>query len=160
MSRSEPSIDACTSLLASFLEAIADRVCHSTADRVASTELTLSHLRMLLTLSRSDHDLSVNELADAVDLSVAAAGRGADRLVALDLVVRREDETDRRVKRLRLSSRGRELIRSQFAIREGELTDLVAEIPADRRTDFHSGLSTAMSCIEPATDHRFEKETS
>ena len=112
--------------------------------------MTLSQLRMLMVLFRSDHDLSVNELAEAVDLSLAAAGRGADRLVAIDLVVRREDETDRRVKRLSLSDQGRELIHSKFRMRDEDLASIVAEIPGDVRADLQSALSSALESISDA----------
>ena len=75
MSKSNSSVEACTAALLSFLDRVATRVSCNTVDRVAATDMTLSQLRMLMVLSRSDHDLSVNELAEAVDLSLAAAGR-------------------------------------------------------------------------------------
>lgn len=131
----------------SFFERLAARASCSTVDRVAAADMTLSQLRMLMVLFHSDHDLSVNELAEAVDLSLAAAGRGADRLVAIDLVVRREDETDRRVKRLSLSDQGRELIQSQFRVRDEDLASIVAEIPGDVRTALRSALSSALESI-------------
>ncbi|MGB6039863.1 MAG: MarR family transcriptional regulator [Gordonia sp. (in: high G+C Gram-positive bacteria)] len=112
--------------------------------------MTLSQLRMLMVLSRSEHDLSVNELADAVGLSLAAAGRGADRLVAINLITRREDESDRRVKRLSISETGRELIANQFRIRDTEVAEIVAEIPSDIRGRITSALNSAVECIAKA----------
>ncbi|MBM7367941.1 MarR family winged helix-turn-helix transcriptional regulator [Gordonia hydrophobica] len=149
MSNSPTSVEACTSTLVQFLDRVAARASCSTVDRVAATDLTLSQLRMLMVLSRSDHDLSVNELADAVCLSLAAAGRGADRLVAADLIVRREDETDRRVKRLSLSEHGRELVHTKFRMRADDLACIVTEIPDDVRTDLQSALAAALESIAP-----------
>ncbi|MBY4569354.1 MarR family transcriptional regulator [Gordonia sihwensis] len=149
MSESDTSVEACTRALVAFLERVAARASCNTVDRVAATDMTLSQLRMLMVLSRCDHDLSVNELADAVGLSLAAAGRGADRLVVLDLVTRREDECDRRVKRLSLSDHGREMIATQFRMRDDDLADLVAEIPGDVRGDLASALSSALEALPP-----------
>ena len=155
VSNSPTSVEACTSVLVSFLERVAARASCSTVDRVAATDMTLSQLRMMMVLYRCDHDLSVNELADAIGLSLAATGRGADRLVALDLVVRREDETDRRVKRLSLSDEGRELIVSQFRMRDEDLASTVAEIPDDIRGDLQSALTSALESLPdaPTTAH-------
>lgn len=112
--------------------------------------MTLSQLRMLMALSRSGHELSVNELADAVGLSLAAAGRGADRLVVLNLITRREDESDRRVKRLSISEEGRELIATQFRIRDTEVADIIADIPSDVRGRLTSALNEAVESIRKA----------
>ncbi|MGB3304025.1 MarR family winged helix-turn-helix transcriptional regulator [Gordonia sp. (in: high G+C Gram-positive bacteria)] len=150
MSETKTSVESCTSALVSFFEQVADRASCSTVDRVAATDMTLSQLRMLMVLSRSEHDLSVNELADAVGLSLAAAGRGADRLVAINLITRREDESDRRVKRLSISETGRELIANQFRIRDTEVAEIVAEIPSDIRGRITSALNSAVECIAKA----------
>lgn len=156
MSNSPTSVEDCTSTLVTFLEQVAARASCTAVDRVTATDMTLSQLRMLMVLSRSDHDLSVNELADAVDLSLAAAGRGVDRLVAIDLVVRREDETDRRVKRLSLSNQGHELIRNQFRTRADDLACVVAQIPGDVRGELQSALSSAIESFSatPNPAHR------
>ena len=152
VSKSNSSVEACTATLLSFLDRVAARVSCNTVDRVAATDMTLSQLRMLMVLSRSDHDLSVNELAEAVDLSLAAAGRGADRLVAGELVTRREDECDRRVKRLSLSDKGYELIQKQFQLRADDVSGIVAELPGDVRADLTSAMSTALESIsDPIT---------
>ncbi|WP_040518477.1 MarR family winged helix-turn-helix transcriptional regulator [Gordonia neofelifaecis] len=155
MSESETSVESCTRALVSFLERVAARASCSTVDRVAATDMTLSQLRMLMVLSRSDHDLSVNELAEAVGLSLAAAGRGADRLVVLDLVVRREDECDRRVKRLSLSEQGRELIASKFRMRDDDLAGIVGDLPSDVRGQLSAALSAALESLPttPNTAH-------
>jgi DNA-binding MarR family transcriptional regulator len=62
-------------------------------------ELTLSQLRAVFVVAHAESPLSLSELAAHVDLSVAAAGRMVDVLVRHGLLVRREDEHDRRVKR-------------------------------------------------------------
>ncbi len=55
----------------------------------AEFDLTLSQLRMLFVLDKARADLAVNEVADQVALSMAAAGRAVDGLVRSGLLSRR-----------------------------------------------------------------------
>ena len=73
----------------------------------SSYELTLSQLKILMILSESARPLALSEIAEATTLSFPAAGRAVDSLLKHDLVTRREDECDRRVKRVALTELGR-----------------------------------------------------
>jgi DNA-binding MarR family transcriptional regulator len=77
---------------------------------MAGFDLTFSQLRMLWILDNSGSDLAVNELAETVSLSLPAAGRAVDGMVRLGLLTRREDEADRRIKRIGLAEPGREAL--------------------------------------------------
>jgi DNA-binding MarR family transcriptional regulator len=81
------------------------------SDPLFSSHLTLSQLRILMLLSRSD-GMSGRELSDRVGVGLAALSGMIDRLVTNDLVIRQEDPHDRRVRRISLSKGGAELIRS------------------------------------------------
>ena len=73
----------------------------------AEFDLTMSQLRMLFVLDKARADLAVNEVADQVSLSMAAAGRAVDGLVRGGLLSRREDPLDRRIKRIGLTEAGK-----------------------------------------------------
>jgi DNA-binding MarR family transcriptional regulator len=62
-------------------------------------ELTLSQLRAVFVVAHAEQPPALSELAAHVGLSVGAAGRMVDVLVRHGLIVRREDELDRRIKR-------------------------------------------------------------
>jgi DNA-binding MarR family transcriptional regulator len=74
-----------------------------------SSQLTLSQLRILMLLSRSE-GMSGSELAEELGVGLAALSGMIDRLVTNDLVLRREDPHDRRVRRISLSKAGDDLI--------------------------------------------------
>jgi DNA-binding MarR family transcriptional regulator len=73
----------------------------------AELELSMSQLRALFLLDSDDAEFAVHELADMIGLSMAATGRALDHLVRAGLVSRREDQADRRVKRIAITAKGR-----------------------------------------------------
>jgi DNA-binding MarR family transcriptional regulator len=76
----------------------------------AGLDLSFSQLRALLVLADCQEELAVHELAARLGSSVATAGRAVHALARAGLVTRREDEQDRRVKRVRLAEHGRALV--------------------------------------------------
>jgi DNA-binding MarR family transcriptional regulator len=76
----------------------------------AGMDLSFSQLCMLFILDESDHDPALHELAERLGLSVAATGRAVDALAKEGMVTRREDEHDRRVKRVSLTEPGTRLL--------------------------------------------------
>ncbi|GEE01246.1 hypothetical protein nbrc107696_16920 [Gordonia spumicola] len=145
----DESVRSTRDALRSFLEYLAELHGKRTVDSLATTELTLSQVRMLLVLRQKCDAISVNCLADAVGLSLAAAGRGVDRLVGIDLVDRREDSADRRVKRLSLTEKGTDLLDKHFAIKDDDLNGVVTSLPADVRARFRDALSDVLIHLSP-----------
>jgi DNA-binding MarR family transcriptional regulator len=94
----------------------------------AELELSLSQLRALLVLWRAESPLSLGDLADGVGLSDAAAVRMVDGLLRGDLVVRREDEHDRRIKRITLSATGAEAVSKLVEAKRGSLERLASSL--------------------------------
>jgi DNA-binding MarR family transcriptional regulator len=89
-------------------------------DVAAGLDLSLSQIRALLALWRAEQPLSLGALAREVGLSDAAAVRMVDGLLRGGLAVRREDDRDRRIKRITLSSAGDEAVEEFVAAkREG-----------------------------------------
>jgi|SRR5215218_5160843 len=67
-------------------------------------DLTLTQVKALCALS--DRELTVKELAEQLGLSLPGASRAVDALVDRELIGRREDRADRRMKRLRCTDAG------------------------------------------------------
>jgi DNA-binding MarR family transcriptional regulator len=104
----------------------------------AELDLSLSQLRGLLVLWRAAEPISLGALAHGVGLSDAAAVRMVDGLLRHGLVIRREDDHDRRVKRIALSPSGGDAVRSLVAARRESIERLAESLlPAevDRLSD-------------------------
>jgi DNA-binding MarR family transcriptional regulator len=118
------------SLLAAQLLALMTQVTQVTESRAmalaAELDLSLSQVRALLVLWRAEEPVSLGELARGVGLSDAAAVRMVDGLLRGDLVVRREDAHDRRIKRITLSAAGLEAVTGLVAAKREEL-ELLAQ---------------------------------
>ncbi|HEX4034837.1 MAG TPA: MarR family transcriptional regulator [Solirubrobacteraceae bacterium] len=109
----------------------------------AELDLTLSQLRALVALWQAHEPLSVGALADAVGLSDAAAVRMVDGLLLNGLAARREDEHDRRIKRISLSAAGREAVTTLVAAKRESLEALTSTL-LDEEVDL---LSAALGAI-------------
>src|SRR3954452_8766488 len=72
-------------------------------------ELSFSQMKALHYL-HGETERSVKELGEQLGLSMGAMSRAADELVQRGLMDRTEDPIDRRIKRLRLTEQGRELV--------------------------------------------------
>jgi len=113
-------------------------------------ELDLSFTQMkTLHLLRDcqDGEPSVKDLSERCGMSLAATSRTVDSLLRRELVTRREDDRDRRVKRLRITAAGAEMVQRIDSTRlEGlqeftrtlsddqrrRLADALADLPYDR----------------------------
>jgi DNA-binding MarR family transcriptional regulator len=76
----------------------------------AELDLSFSQLRATFVLADCLEELAVHELAARLGSSMATAGRAVQALTRAGLVARREDEQDRRVKRVRLTQAGHDLV--------------------------------------------------
>ena len=77
---------------------------------LAEVDLSLTQLKLLHVLAEHETEISVKELAEALAMSLPNASRTVDALLQRGLVERREDEHDRRMKRVRANDTARELI--------------------------------------------------
>ena len=124
-----------SSLLAAQLFALMTQVAQGSESRAmalaAELDLSLSQLRALLVLWRAEEPVSLGSLAQGVGLSDAAAVRMVDGLLRSDLVVRREDLHDRRIKRITLSAAGREAVQGLVAAKREEFERLAQALLPD-----------------------------
>lgn len=102
-------------------------------DALVSLDLSFSQARTLFALAQHGRSVAINELAECLRLSVAAAGRNVDRLVQQGLVERREDPDDRRVKRISLSEAGRTVALGHIDGKKAELRAFAARLPEPDR---------------------------
>jgi DNA-binding MarR family transcriptional regulator len=117
---------------------------------VEELDLSMTQLKLLHVLDGADRELTPSELARLVGLSPAATGRAVDGLTRQALVSRREDDADRRVKRLALTDTGRQAVGRIMAARHEGLMGLVASLdPAQR-----DALSAALRPLLPAHSDR------
>lgn len=119
----------------------------SQAEVVAATaefDLTLTQLRILFMLEHAGSDLAVNVLAEGVGLSMAATGRAADAMVRSGLLTRREDDSDRRIKRIGLTAAGRKPILQISRVRRRAVDRFVARLDATE----HAALEQAVATLD------------
>jgi DNA-binding MarR family transcriptional regulator len=113
-------VESLTEVLADFLTRMKTVGEMGSIMLAAGLDLSLTQVCSLFILESSDHAPAVHELAERLGLSVAATGRAVDALAKADLVARREDEHDRRVKRVTLTpAGGKLLLRLTQAHRDG-----------------------------------------
>lgn len=97
----------------------------------AELDLSLSQIRALLVLWRAAEPLSLGALADGVGLSDAAAVRMVDGLLRGDLVARREDDHDRRIKRITLTATGHDAVQGLVAAKRESLEQFAGALAPD-----------------------------
>lgn len=159
MQRTAPAItDELVEGLLGFLGHVSKVSEHRVFDVAVELDLTMSQLRALFVLRMHDRDLALGELAAEVRLSVAATGRLVDALVRADLVSRREDPADRRVKRLALTRHGEEVL-DRFADARREGLRQVVETLDDDACDHLSRALAALPTLTPCRPTGPETDT-
>jgi DNA-binding MarR family transcriptional regulator len=93
-------------------------------------EVTLPQYRALVVVS-SQPGVTVTDLAGSLDVHPTTATRLTDRLVAKRLVRRTDDDDDRRITRLQLTTRGKRLVDTVTERRVQALRGIVAAMDVD-----------------------------
>src|SRR4029078_3959677 len=87
----------------------------------------------------ADGDLPMSQLAEALDVSQASATGIVDRMEQRGLVSRQRDEEDRRVTRVHLTDRGRQVIERLGAERRDRLSKLLDQLTDEELQAFLIG---------------------
>jgi DNA-binding MarR family transcriptional regulator len=117
--------------------------------------LTFSQMKVLVELDSPHEDArTVTALSDELGISPASASRAADGLFRKKLVTRVEDPDDRRVRRLALTSRGRELADRIISARLAGLEDFAASLGSDERRKLEAALDALLKRPEIAEIYR------
>jgi DNA-binding MarR family transcriptional regulator len=140
-----PTVDGLTGLLFDFLAVLMKDTQSEVFEVARELDLTLSQLRALFALAHCEEDPALTELAPAVGLSVAATGRLIDGLVRADLVDRREDRVDRRIKRVSLTARGNRTLERLAAARRDGLRRFVQTLSDEERAQFARALDPVVT---------------
>jgi DNA-binding MarR family transcriptional regulator len=109
--------------------------------QVDELELSLTQLKLLSHLyelpepveGQEPKLLSVKQVAEELGISLPAASRAIEPLVKRRLVARREDEMDRRIKRVRLTGRGEDAVRRLLATRIAAAEAMLASFTESER---------------------------
>jgi DNA-binding MarR family transcriptional regulator len=104
-------------------------------------ELTLTQVKLLHHLEDQPRELTLKEAAERVHVSLPAASRMVDDLVRRGFAQRREDEEDRRMKRVCLTDSGRAVIRRLNAARLNGLEQFTETLTTPERRSLAQALS-------------------
>jgi DNA-binding MarR family transcriptional regulator len=78
---------------------------------LSELDLSMAHVKTLHTLHDSPGDLSVKDVAERLGISLPGASRVVDTLLRRGYLTRREDEHDRRIKRVDITDEGADVVR-------------------------------------------------
>lgn len=113
----------------------------------AGLDLSFSQLRTLFVLAdcQQEQELALNELAERLALSMATAGRAVQALTRAEMVTRREDEQDRRIKRVRLSEHGRAFVAGFVHAHREAVRECVGTLSGSERARLAEALSPILA---------------
>jgi DNA-binding MarR family transcriptional regulator len=109
---------------------------------LSELDLSMTQMKTLHVLADcGDVELSLRDLAERLAMSLPNASRTIDGLLQRQLVARREDEHDRRVKRVRITQSGREVVERIDTARLEGLAGWAASLTPEQRTRLLDALS-------------------
>jgi DNA-binding MarR family transcriptional regulator len=103
--------------------------------------LSMSQLGALFQIRRRESS-GVTYLGDKLGVTSSAASQLLERLVQQELVLRSEDPSDRRVKQLILTDKGRQVLQESIRARQSWLSDLARALSAREKEDIAAALNT------------------
>jgi DNA-binding MarR family transcriptional regulator len=102
-----------------------------TFNAIAELDLSFTQLKALCVLEADGEERSVKALGESLGVSLPAMSRAVDGLFERGLVDRKEDPTDRRMKRVLLTQEGRKAPQALNAARLSALQELIGELAED-----------------------------
>lgn len=113
--------------------------------------LGLTDMKLLHHLSHSTDDPTVKDLGACMGLSLPGASRAADALLRRGWVVRREDDQDRRMKRLAITDEGRDVLRRVEEARLAGMATVIATLPPDALDRLGAAIAPILDQLEGPT---------
>jgi DNA-binding MarR family transcriptional regulator len=113
-------------------------------------DISLTQVKLLHALDDPDGEPSLKDLAECLSLSLPAASRAIDALHQRGYVDRREDEHDRRVKRVRITAVGAGALRRLNETRLAQLEEFAATMSGAERRRLAAALAPLVARPEIA----------
>lgn len=129
--------EALTEVFAEFMGRLMCNVTQESLGTMLSSDITAPQFHILLQLAGNEAPLPTNRLADDLGLSVAATGRNVEKLVQLEMVDRREDASDRRIKNLTITDLGRKTLAEAISDKHREVLGFAERLPDELRERLH-----------------------
>jgi DNA-binding MarR family transcriptional regulator len=107
---------------------------------VGEAELSMSQLKALNVLTWDQSELSLKVLGDRLGLSLPAMSRAVEGLVQRGLVTRAENADDRRMKTVRITDAGRELVDRLIELRFAGIEEFVETLSPTERANLAAAL--------------------
>jgi DNA-binding MarR family transcriptional regulator len=117
---------------------------------LSEADVTLTQVKLMHVLDKPDADRTLKDLAEDMSFSLAGVSRSIDALHQRGLVERREDETDRRMKRVRITADGVELLRRLNEMRVSLLQQFIETLTDTERRRLLDALSPIVEREEVA----------
>jgi DNA-binding MarR family transcriptional regulator len=103
-------------------------------------DLTLTQMKTLGMLDACVEEVSVKELSERLGLSLPATSRTVDGLLRRGFLSRHEDQEDRRIKRVRLTDAGRDIVERLNTARLQGLEAYATSLSDEQRTTLMAAL--------------------
>jgi DNA-binding MarR family transcriptional regulator len=132
--------EALTRNLSQFRRAILREFVFGILRTFSDFEFTLPLMATLLLLEE-ERELTIKQIAELLGRSVSTTSRLVDQLVERDLISRREDEHDRRMKRVAITENGRKLISVLEQRRAEAQIDVMEYLSAGERAEVARGMA-------------------
>jgi DNA-binding MarR family transcriptional regulator len=108
---------------------------------VEELDLSITQMKTLHALSDCGCEVSVKELADRLGMSLPGASRTVDALLRRGWLERREDERDRRMKRVGITAAGRAVVQRIDNARLLGIEQYTASLTPEQRARLASALA-------------------
>ncbi len=104
-------------------------------------DLSMTHIKTLQVLSDCGCELSVKEVSEELGLSLPGGSRTVDALLRRGYLERREDDQDRRMKRIGVTDSGRDVARRIIEARLEGLEQFTSSLIPEQRTRLMAALT-------------------
>jgi DNA-binding MarR family transcriptional regulator len=104
-------------------------------------DLSMSHVKALGVLADCGCELSVKEVSEELGLSLPGGSRTVDSLMRRGYLERREDDADRRMKRIGITDAGRDVARRVLEARLEGLEQFTSSLTDEQRARLMTALS-------------------
>jgi len=114
---------------------------------IEESGLTLTQSKALLELGGLGREMEpkqVSELAETFGVSVPSMSRAVDGMVKKRLVTRLEDPDDRRVRRVAITAKGKQLVDTLVVVRQAGMETFTASLTAAQRRKLDTAIDALM----------------